>query len=196
MRLLIKIDDTGDLNYLIKKGSECDEKILVKTYEQIRIEYQDLTGDNSYKTFIDRHDLTIIETQYLTVIDTIVVCLRTMNTDTGFLYTEGAQLLIDEYNIKYNGKKVEIEHQKQNEKTIKILEQLSKSIITRQKIRKSKDVEEQELLQKGRQKTTWEDLVTYIHISLGVQMDYNCSVKQYVSYEKSAKQIIKQRNAR
>jgi hypothetical protein len=171
---LIDVFNTSDLRHiLIDYDSEYDVELLIEPFDKIMAEYTELSGDNSYEKELEKLDIRLYEVYTLRVIQLASQCLLAG-------YKEGFKELNEAYNLK-----VKLDESKIIDfDAVKKLERKYKSITNRHKISELKKKE-------GEKKDIqWEDKIVFIHQTLKIQPDYNCTVAQYLSYEKTAKNLI------
>jgi hypothetical protein len=178
MRSLIDVFNTSDIRHiLIDYDSEYDTELLIEPFDKIMDEYGKLSGDNSYKKEIEKIDIKLYEYYLLKVIKLAIQCLQLGNNE---FYRE----LDEAWNLK-----VKVNEDKLiDRKAIEALERKYKSITNKHKIAELKKRE------KEKNDVQWEDKIVFIHRTLEIKPEYNCTVAQYLSYEKSAKQLINARN--
>lgn len=157
---------------------------LIQAYDLILKEYDELRGTNEYKKHFEKLDGTLWDLYLIDAIKLTESCLKIVDTKNGKFNTTLASQLIDEFNIRHNGKKVEIEEKGLNKKAISTLEMVRKGIENKILIRNEKEKAKEKTIQ------LWEDARVYIQIILGILPEYDCSVTQFISYEKSAKATI------
>lgn len=187
MRLFLKLNK--DLRYLLHEyDSEFPEEELVEVYESIMNEYQKLSGNVEYGHYFERLDTTLWDYKLLNAIELTKMCLRTLNTNTGFLCIDEAKRLVSEFNLKLNGKKIEIKELSANKEANLQLDSLQKSIQNRIIIRQAKEKEEREK-ESNKQEVTWNKLKIQIQFALKMEISNNCSVADFVSYQKLIKEL-------
>jgi len=187
MRLLVKILNSGDLRYLLHEyDKDYQANELVSVFDSIMIEYDTLRGTSDYSKQLQKIDEALYQNLQLNAICVVIQCLS-------FPYileknhVNTAKNIIDEFNLRYNGKKIEINSEYIHDKEIKILENLYKSIENTAFIRAEKEKS------KEGKDITWEKMRIYIQKSLDILPEKDCSVAMYVEYENLAKQLAEER---
>lgn len=176
MRLLVEIFNTGDLRYLLK---EYDEEIsntqLMPYFDVIMAEFEDIKGSREYSSYLEKLDDKLWKEYLIRAYLLTARCIEWGMKDD-------AQLMIREFKLK-----VKLNHEKAIDRAaLGTIERRIKQIKTTLKINEEQDKEEKE---QGKN-VEWEDMIVSIHTSLDVQIDYDCSVKLYTSYEKSRDALI------
>jgi hypothetical protein len=177
MRSLIDVFNTSDLRHiLIEYDPNYNAELLIEPFDKIMDEYQALSGDSSYEKELEKIDMKLHEYYLLKVIKLASQCLQLGNKE-----------LFKELNETW-GLKVKLNESKLiDNDAIKALERKHKSITNRHNIAEVKRKERNEA------SVQWEDKIVFIHRTLNIEPNYNCSVAQYLSYEKSAKELIAKR---
>jgi hypothetical protein len=183
MRLLVEVFNTGDYRHLLIKYDESVTDDELKPYFDIIMEeYQKLSGNSEYSYHLQKLDDRLYKELVIRSCSLTISCIR-------LGCKEDAKALIDDFKLR-----VKIDDSKVVDyKAIGVLTKKIKQIQTSFKIN---EIQEQE--DKSKQKSVeWEDMIVHIHSTLSVQIDNDCSVKLYLSYEKQAERVInaKKKNA-
>lgn len=179
MHQWMNVFNEGDLRYIL---IEYDESIsntdLTPYFDVLMQEDEALKGSSDYDIHLQKVDDTLYKEYVIRACTIIIYCIS-------YGMKEEANKLITDFdlNIKLDEKKIV------DKNAIAKLESKIKQIRT---VLKINEIQEKEDPSYGK-KAVWEDKIVYIHQITGVQMDYNCSVALYRSYEKMADRIIKAR---
>jgi len=176
MRQLIELFNTNDLRYLLVEYDDTySQANLVQLFDSIMFEFETLRGDNKYQEYFEQTDDSLYRGCFINAIYLTIEFLS-------LLQNEDAKELIIEFNIRQNGKHIEISNEKFNKKAIQQLEQIARSVESQMIIKAERERIEQQA-QKPKQ-LNWEEQLVWIHTSLGVMPEYDCTVSRYVAYEK------------
>lgn len=172
MRRLIDVINEKDIRYLLKE-EVFDENELSEWIEPymdvIFKEYEELKNDNFYQKHFEKQEFILYEKYKILALETLYKCIN-------LKYLEGAEKINNEFKFKFDLKHPKIDD---------LIIQKMKSIIGFLQIAEIKEKE------KRQEKIIWEDSIAYIHEVLGIQIDYDTTVKQYASYERAVKRKLK-----
>jgi hypothetical protein len=193
MKRLVKIHNTGDIRYLLHDyESNYNKAKLINIYHDIMQEYDELTATDNYSKFFQDIDTELWDSHLLSVIGIAQQCLRVLDPETLKPNTEQAQLLINEFNLRLDGRKIEVNESNLVEADEK-LERLWRVVDGRMKIKK---IREEEGKKKEKKTISWEKMRVKIHANLKILPDDNCTVTQYLAYESLSTELIRERNAK
>jgi hypothetical protein len=168
MRLLIDCFNESTPKYLLFDiNDQVDEQELIAAFDKIVLEYEDLKKTREYQNHLQKEDSKIYRKyQYLA----LHVALHAVTLKN----FKSANEIIEAFKFDIKPEPESILH------LIKSFE----NIFEIEKINQAKEIKEP---------TNWEDMRVFIHQTLNILPEYDCTVAQYCSYEKSAISLIEQR---
>lgn len=171
MRRLIDVINNQDNRYILKEevfSEDEPREWLVPIMNNIFKEYEKLKKDNFYQKHLEKQEYVLYE-RYK------IVALRTLFESLILRDKESAEIINTNFKFKFD---------LNNKNIYDLIIQQMKSIDNHLYIMSIKERE------KTIEKILWEEKITYIHQVLKIQIDYNTTVTQYLSYENAAKRII------
>lgn len=173
MRQFIDVFNKDDLRYILKEYDENVKQDDLKEYfDNIMEEYRSLTGNDEYERHIHKIELRQYKELQIKAYRRIIQCVE-------FGLNDVAEEMIKLFNFSLKiTKPIE---------TIKNAERAIKSILTTLQIQ---DIQEKENAPK-KQNIKWAGLIVYIHRTIGIKIEYDCTVELYCEYEQQANDYIK-----
>lgn len=177
MRLLVEMLKSNDLRLLtVPYDTDYSLEKLVEVFDKIMQEYQELKGNKKYEKELRDVQADLYELHKINACWFSIECIEFMRLDL-------AQDIIDLLKLKLNGIQIDLSDTK---KAKSDLEALAKSIETSMMIANVNEAKNKI----KHEDQSWEDMQVRIHLSLGVSVDYDCTVAKFIAYEKSEERLI------
>lgn len=190
MRNLVKIHNTGDVRWLLYEyDKDYPLTDLMPVYDEIMQEYEKLSGGNNYQRHLEESDSYLWEIDLLYAIELTRRCLRIIDLNTNTVKIDTANKLIDSFNLRLDGKKINVTTENLDESDKK-LERLYKSINSRLEIKKIKSKEEKNI---NKMTINWTKIQVRLEYKLKRTIPDDITVSKYLEYDNISKEL--ERNA-